>query len=219
MLNEAASAVLKTQPRRKTEYSLRSNVALAAVAIALTLAIIAPLMMLFETAFFDENQNFVGLENFYNYFVSPALLSSVFNSVWVACAATVITVFLASIYAFALTNVNIKGKGFFKLVAFLPILAPSLLPSLALVYLFGKQGVFKPLLGDIQIYGPIGILISYCFWLFPAILMLMMVSFRSVDQRLIEASLSLGKNIWKTHYHVTLPAIRYGLISASLVAF
>ncbi|MCR0116997.1 putative 2-aminoethylphosphonate ABC transporter permease subunit [Acinetobacter baumannii] len=219
MLNEAASAVLKTQPRRKTEYSLRSNVALAAVAIALTLAIIAPLMMLFETAFFDENQNFVGLENFYNYFVSPALLSSVFNSVWVACAATVITVFLASIYAFALTNVNIKGKGFFKLVAFLPILAPSLLPSLALVYLFGKQSVFKPLLGDIQIYGPIGILISYCFWLFPAILMLMMVSFRSVDQRLIEASLSLGKNIWKTHYHVTLPAIRYGLISASLVAF
>lgn len=219
MLNEAASAVLKTQPRRKTEYSLRSNVALAAVAIALTLAIIAPLMMLFEIAFFDENQNFVGLENFYNYFVSPALLSSVFNSVWVACAATVITVFLASIYAFALTNVNIKGKGFFKLVAFLPILAPSLLPSLALVYLFGKQGVFKPLLGDIQIYGPIGILISYCFWLFPAILMLMMVSFRSVDQRLIEASLSLGKNIWKTHYHVTLPAIRYGLISASLEAF
>ncbi|MFV5370315.1 putative 2-aminoethylphosphonate ABC transporter permease subunit [Acinetobacter pittii] len=219
MLNEAASAVLKTQPRRKTEYSLRSNIALAAVAIALTLAIIAPLMMLFETAFFDENQNLVGLENFYNYFASPALLSSIFNSMWVACAATVITVFLASIYAFALTNVNIKGKGFFKLVAFLPILAPSLLPSLALVYLFGKQGVFKPLLGDIQIYGPIGILISYCFWLFPAILMLMMVSFRSVDQRLIEASLSLGKNIWKTHYHVTLPAIRYGLISASLVAF
>lgn len=219
MLNEAASAVLKTQPRRKTEYSLRSNIALAMVAIALTLAIIAPLMMLFETAFFDENQNLVGLENFYNYFASPALLSSIFNSVWGACAATVITVFLASIYAFALTNVNIKGKGFFKVVAFLPILAPSLLPSLALVYLFGKQGVFKPLLGDIQIYGPIGILISYCFWLFPAILMLMMVSFRSVDQRLIEASLSLGKNIWKTHYHVTLPTIRYGLISASLVAF
>jgi len=219
MLNETASAVLKTQPRRKTEYSLRSNIALASVAIALTLAIIAPLMMLFETAFFDENQNFVGLENFYNYFASPALLSSVFNSVWVACAATVITVLLASIYAFALTNVNIKGKGLFKLVAFLPILAPSLLPSLALVYLFGKQGVFKPLLGDVQIYGPIGILISYCFWLFPAILMLMMVSFRSVDQRLIEASLSLGKNVWKTHYHVTLPAIRYGLISASLVAF
>lgn len=122
---------------------------------------------------------------------------------WVACAATVITVFLASIYAFALTNVNIKAKASLNWWL-LPILAPSLLPSLALVYLFGKQGVFKPLLGDIQIYGPIGILISYCFWLFPAILMLMMVSFRSVDQRLIEASLSLGKisgrRITTSHY-------------------
>lgn len=147
MLNETASAVLKTQPRQKTEYSLRSNIALFVVAIALTLAIVAPLIMLFESAFFDENQNFVGLDNFYNYFGSPALLSSVFNSVWIACTATVITVFLASIYAFALTNVNIKGKGFFKLVAFLPILAPSLLPSLALVYLFGKQGVFKSFMG------------------------------------------------------------------------
>lgn len=59
MLNEAASAVLKTQPGRKTEYSLRSNIALATVAIALTLAIIAPLMMLFETAFFDEDRKSV----------------------------------------------------------------------------------------------------------------------------------------------------------------
>jgi iron(III) transport system permease protein len=96
-----------------------------------------------------------------------------------------------------------KGKGFFKVVAFLPILAPSLLPSLALVYLFGKQGVFKPLLGDIQIYGPIGILISYCFWLFPAILMLMMVSFRSVDQRLIDLCRWVkisGRRITTSHY-------------------
>lgn len=120
MLNEAASAVLKTQPRRKTEFSLRSNIALASVAIALTLAIIAPLIMLFETAFFNENQSFVGLENFYHYFGSPALLSSVFNSVWVACTATVITVLLASIYAFALTNVNIKGKGFLYWWLFYP---------------------------------------------------------------------------------------------------
>lgn len=219
MLNEAASAVLKTQSRKKSQYSLRSNAALFMVAIALTLVVVAPLVVLLQSAFYDENHHFVGLLNFYYYFASPALLSSIFNSVWIACTATVITVCLASIYAFALTNTNIKGKGFFKIVAFLPILAPSLLPSLALVYLFGKQGIFKPLLGDLQIYGPIGILLSYCFWLFPAILMLMMVSFRSVDQRLIEASLSLGKNIWKTHYHVTLPAIRYGLMSASLVSF
>ncbi|WP_445115911.1 putative 2-aminoethylphosphonate ABC transporter permease subunit [Acinetobacter sp. WZC-1] len=219
MLNETASAVLKSQPRLNTQYSLRANLILCLIAIALTLAIVAPLIMLFQTAFYDDNQHFIGLQNFVTYFANPALLSSVFNSLWISLTATVITVVLAAIYAFALTNVSIRGKGFFKAVALLPILAPSLLPSLALVYLFGKQGMIKSLLGDQSIYGPIGILISYCFWLFPAMLILMSGAFRNVDQRLIEASRSLGKGVWATHYAVTLPAVRYGLVSACLVSF
>ena len=219
MLNQTAAAILNSQTRRNIHYSLRSNVALFILAVGLSLVLIAPLMVLFQSAFYDQQQQFVGLDNFKAYFSNPALISSVFNSFWMACVATVITVFLASIYAFALSNVQIKGKGLFKMVAFLPILAPSLLPSLALVYLFGQQGVLKSWMGASSIYGPIGVLISYCFWLFPAILMLMLASFRNVDQRLIEASQSLGKSLWATHYAVTLPAIRYGLVSACLVSF
>ncbi|WP_139851224.1 putative 2-aminoethylphosphonate ABC transporter permease subunit [Acinetobacter pullicarnis] len=219
MLNQTAAAILNSQTRKNIHYSLRSNVALFILAVGLSLVLIAPLMVLFQSAFYDQQQQFVGLDNFKAYFSNPALISSVFNSFWMACVATVITVFLASIYAFALSNVQIKGKGLFKMVAFLPILAPSLLPSLALVYLFGQQGVLKSWMGASSIYGPIGVLISYCFWLFPAILMLMLASFRNVDQRLIEASQSLGKSLWATHYAVTLPAIRYGLVSACLVSF
>ena len=219
MLNQTAAAILNSQTRKNIHYSLRSNVALFILAVGLSLVLIAPLMVLFQSAFYDQQQQFVGLDNFKAYFSNPALISSVFNSFWMACVATVITVFLASIYAFALSNVHIKGKGLFKMVAFLPILAPSLLPSLALVYLFGQQGVLKSWMGASSIYGPIGVLISYCFWLFPAILMLMLASFRNVDQRLIEASQSLGKSLWATHYAVTLPAIRYGLVSACLVSF
>ncbi len=220
MLNQsAAEAILSSRKSKPSLYSLRSSTVLFAAAILLTLSLIAPLLLLLQSAFLDENQQFVGLENFIAYFSNPALLSSIFNSVWIACTAMLLTVTLASIYAFAITNVNIRGKAFFKTVAFLPILAPSLLPSLALVYLFGQQGVFKGLLGSTEIYGPLGILISYCFWLFPAMVMLMMASFRNIDQRLIEASHSLGKTIWQTHWAVTLPAIRYGLVSACLVAF
>lgn len=218
MLNNTADALLKQQGRKHIATSLRANVALGLLAITFSVLLIVPLVMLLQGAFYYENQ-FVGLDNFRAYFSNPALMSSIFNSVWVAGLSTLITVTLASIYAFALTNVQMKGKGFYKAVAFLPILAPSLLPSLALVYLFGQQGVLKSWLGDTSIYGPMGIIISYCFWLFPAILMLMMASFRNVDQRLIEASQSLGKGLWATHYAVTLPAIRYGLVSACLVAF
>lgn len=220
MLNQsAADALLKSQTAQRSRYSLRSSLVLAVAAILLTLSLIAPLFMLMQSAFLNEQRQFVGLENFIQYFANPALMSSIYNSIWVSLTAMLITVSLASVYAFALTNCNIRGKAFFKTVAFLPILAPSILPSLALVYLFGQQGVLKGILGDVEIYGPLGILISYCFWLFPAMVMLMMGAFRNIDQRLIEASHSLGKNTWQTHRAVTLPAIRYGLVSACLVAF
>ncbi len=220
MLNQsAADALLKSQTAQRSRYSLRSSLVLAVAAILLTLSLIAPLFMLMQSAFLNEQRQFVGLENFIQYFANPALMSSIFNSIWASLTAMLITVSLASVYAFALTNCNIRGKAFFKTVAFLPILAPSILPSLALVYLFGQQGVLKGILGDVEIYGPLGILISYCFWLFPAMVMLMMGAFRNIDQRLIEASHSLGKNTWQTHRAVTLPAIRYGLVSACLVAF
>ena len=39
-----------------------------------------------------------------------------------------------------------RFKGFFKLVAMMPILVPSLLPGIALIYLFGNQGMLKSLL-------------------------------------------------------------------------
>ncbi|MGA8882226.1 MAG: putative 2-aminoethylphosphonate ABC transporter permease subunit [Acinetobacter sp.] len=220
MLNQsAAEALLKSRAYRRPRYSLRSSLVLFTAAVLLTLSLIAPLLMLLQSAFLDEKQQFAGLENFAAYFSNPALRSSIFNSVWIALAAMLLTVAAAAVYAFALTCSNIRGKAFFKAAAFLPILAPSILPSLALVYLFGQQGVLKGLLGGIEIYGPLGILISYCFWLFPAMVMLMMASFRNIDQRLIEASRCLGKNAWQTHMAVTLPAIRYGLVSACLVAF
>jgi iron(III) transport system permease protein len=220
MLNQsAADALLNSQTAHRFRYSLRSSAVLFVAAILFTLSLIAPLILLMQSAFLNEQHQFVGLDNFTAYFSNPALISSIFNSMWIAITAMLITVSLASVYAFALINCNIRGKAFFKTVAFLPILAPSLLPSLALVYLFGQQGVFKGMMGEVEIYGPLGILISYCFWLFPAMVMLMMGAFRHIDQHLIEASHALGKNTLQTHWAVTFPAIRYGLVSACLVAF
>ena len=220
MLNSsAAAAILKSGTYKRNPTSLRANVVLGTVATFFSLCLLVPLVLLFRSAFLDANANFVGWDNFSTYFANPALMSSIGHSVWIAVLAILITVPVAGLYAFAINNTQMPGKAWFKAMAFLPILAPSILPALALVYLFGQQGVFKDVLGDISIYGPIGILISYCFWLFPAIFILMLGAFRQVDRRLIEASQTLGKNSLQTHWHVTRPAIQYGLISASLVAF
>lgn len=220
MLNQTtAEALLKSKHYRRPRYGLAASVLLFIAALFLTLSLIAPLLLLLQSALLDEQQNFIGLKNFAEYFSNVTLLSSIVNSLWIAMSATLITVSLASVYAFALVNSQIRAKAFFKGVALLPILAPSILPSLALVYLFGQQGVLKGALGNVEIYGPLGILISYCFWLFPAVLMLMMSAMRHIDQRLIEAAQSLGKTPLQIHLSVTLPTISYAMVSACLVAF
>ena len=108
-----------------------------------------------------------GLSNFINYFSTPALFKSIQNSIFIAIISTIITVILAFWFAYALNRSCMRFKGFFRLIAMAPILVPSLLPGIALVYLFGAQGVIKGLLFGASIYGPIGIIIGSVFFTFP----------------------------------------------------
>lgn len=81
MLNQsAADALLKTRTAHRSRYSLRSSAVLFVAAILLTLSLIAPLMVLMQSAFLNEQHQFVGFDNFAAYFSNPALISSIFNS-------------------------------------------------------------------------------------------------------------------------------------------
>ena len=57
--------------------------------------------------------------------------------------APLIVVPLAFLYAYALTRTVLPVRWLFQGISLIPIFAPSLLPGLALVYLFGNQGFFK----------------------------------------------------------------------------
>ena len=106
-----------------------------------------------------------GISNFTRYFSTPALFRSIGNSVFIAVLSTIITVSLAFWFAYALSRSCMKFKGFFRLVAMAPILVPSLLPGIALIYLFGNQGILKAFLMGNSIYGPIGIVVGSVFLL------------------------------------------------------
>jgi iron(III) transport system permease protein len=101
----------------------------------------------------------------------------------------------------------------------IPILVPSLLPGIALVYLFGNQGMIKGLLMGESIYGPIGIVIGSVFFTFPHALIIITTALGISDARLYEAAIALRANRWKTFWTVTIPGARYGLISAAFVVF
>jgi iron(III) transport system permease protein len=161
----------------------------------------------------------VGLDNYITYFTSPALFGSIENSLKIAVISTAITLVLAFGFAFAMHRTCMPFKGFFKLVAMMPILVPSLLPGIALVYMFGTQGYLKSLLMGNTIYGPIGIVIGSVFFTFPHAFIIISTALSIADQRQYEAAESLRSSPWRTFWTVTIPGARYGLISAGFVIF
>ncbi|MEX2517857.1 MAG: putative 2-aminoethylphosphonate ABC transporter permease subunit [Paracoccaceae bacterium] len=160
-----------------------------------------------------------GLGNFGTYFSTPALSESIGNSIFIAAISTIITVTLAFFFSYALCRSCMRFRGTFKLIAMLPILVPSLLPGIALVYLFGNQGLLKSFLMGESIYGPIGIVVGSVFFTFPHAMIIILTALGISDARLYEAAASLRTSRWRTFWTVTVPGARYGLVSAAFVVF
>ncbi|HEV3494047.1 MAG TPA: putative 2-aminoethylphosphonate ABC transporter permease subunit [Reyranella sp.] len=198
------------------ELAMRAGV----VVLALVLLVIVglPLWSLLAKGFEDRDGKFVGLANYFAYFSTPALFDSALNSFDVAAATTVIVVPLAFFFAYALTRTVLPARWLFQGISLIPIFAPSLLPGLALVYLFGNQGFFKGLLGG-PIYGFDGILIAQVFYCFPHATLILVTALATADARLYEAADALGASKLRVFSTVTLPGAKYGLISAALVVF
>jgi len=185
----------------------------------LALFLLAPMAAIFIRAVQDNNGNYVGFVHFANYFSTPALARSVWNSVWVSLAVTVITVPAAFIFAYALTRSCMPFKGTLRLIALIPLLAPSLLPAIAFIQWFGNQGALKWLMGGVSIYGAPGIIMSEVFNCFPHALMILIAALALADGRLYEAADALGTRRARKFFTITVPSCKYGLISAATVVF
>ncbi len=185
----------------------------------LLVTLVLPLATLLEKSFQDQNGKFVGLANYIHYFSTPALFDSVWNSLFIAFLSTIIVLPIAFTYAYALQRTCMRWKGLFQALALIPILAPSLLPAISLIYLFGNQGVLKELLFGGSIYGAGGIVVSQVFYCLPHAMIILVAALSGADARLYEAADALGASKTRIFFTVTLPGAKYGIISAGFVVF
>lgn len=193
--------------------------------LAAAIMLVFPLAALFVQAFFDSEGIFIGLLNFFRYFQSDILIQSLQNTFFVSGVTTVLSVSAAFVYAFAVVRSNVYGKGFFRYTAMLPLFAPTMMHGIALIYLFGNQGLITTgFLGaipgvKIDLYGPAGIIMAETIYTFPQAFLILMVALSGADKRLYEAADSMGAGKIKTFFAVTLPSVKYGLVSSIFVVF
>jgi iron(III) transport system permease protein len=188
-------------------------------AAAGVLFLLAPMAAILVKSVQDNEGHFVGLRHFREYFHSPALLGSIWNSVWISMVTTCITVPLAFLFAYALTRSCIRHKTLLRNIALIPILGPTLLPAISFIFWFGNQGLLRPFMGDVDIYGPLGIVMSLVNATFPHALMILITALSLTDARLYEAADALGTPAWRRFFTITLPGAKYGVISAAMIVF
>jgi iron(III) transport system permease protein len=194
------------------------------VAFAFFLAILIffllyPVVDICRLSFLKEGK--LTLENYVTYFSSPRIFRSFTNSLYVSLLTMIITTVTAFFFAYGLTRTTIPGKGVFYTISTFPLIAPTIIQALALILLFGRNGLItRHLLGtDWNIYGATGIIIGECLYCFPNALFILYTTLSAVDTRLDEAAQSLGASALKTFYKVTLPSAKYGIASAAALTF
>ncbi|MGW9018865.1 putative 2-aminoethylphosphonate ABC transporter permease subunit [Priestia megaterium] len=221
--NISIDTIVKDKHRNKEEWLQRLLIILMISSFFIIL--LFPLGTLFLKAFQNEDGIFIGLDNFAKYFATPALVQSFQNTLFIASATTAIAVTLAFVYAYCLVRTNIKGKTFFRYTALLALFAPTMMHGIGLIYLFGNQGLitsgfFDTIPGmNIDLYGPVGIVMAEVIYTFPQAFLIMLVALNGSDYRLYEAANTLGVGKTKQFITITLSSVKYGLISSILVVF
>ncbi|MBN2324577.1 MAG: ABC transporter permease subunit [Spirochaetes bacterium] len=200
-------------PDQATAYIIVGVISLYFIAFLLL-----PLAHILKTSFVTEGR--INFQNYIEYFGKARIRRSLYNSFYVAGVTTVITTVMAFFVAYAMTRTTIRGKSFYKAVSSLPLMAPSVVQALALIALFGRNGLVTNWLGvKWDIYGPTGIIISEIFYCFPYALLILITTLSAVDSRLNEAAESLGAGPVKVFTKVTIPSARFGIFSAAALCF
>jgi len=178
---------------------------------------LAPFLYMFATSFNASPEYLKGGFNFtlanYNDVLgvrSLHFLDYLRNSLIVSFVSSVVTVLLASLAAYAITRLEMKGKAAILLF----VLAVSMFPQVSLIgYLFRVMTE----LDLINTYT--ALVLPYIAWILPLALWILVSYFAQIPKELDRAAVIDGCTKWQVLFKVLLPVSLPGIFSTALLSF
>lgn len=162
----------------------------------------------------------IGLANYAALWDTPGVWKATLNSLRMGVTTTLITVGLAFVLAYGLERTCMRMQRFVSFALTLPMLAPSLVLSLGLIFILGRNGIIGKTFGiRPEIYGFWGLVVANVLYALPQGVMILRAALRCADARQYDAAEVLGATPWRQFRDITLPSMRYGLLSALFVVF
>ena len=178
--------------------------------------LLAPLVAIFLGAFAE------GLSAVAREMSSPDAVSSLKLTLLMAVGATAVNTFFGLCIAWVLVRDNFWGRRILNGLVDMPFAVSPVIAGFMLILLFGRGGWLTPLsdaLGIKVVFALPGILLATIFISLPFVIreVAPVLAQVSVDQE--DAALTIGANRLLTFWHVTLPAIRWGLLYGVSLTF
>ena len=172
-----------------------------------------------QRSFGPGNAEFVGLKNFAILFRDPLFWKATWNTTVFAAGSLFIQMPLALGLALILNQPWIRGRGWFRLIFFVPSLLGFVFVAILFSLVFEKRtGLLNVTLHSLFGFGleipwlqdyVMASLIIAALWMYLGYNMIyFLAALQSVDQELLEAARIDGANAWQQFLNVTLPAIR-----------
>jgi spermidine/putrescine transport system permease protein len=143
-------------------------------------------------------------------FAVPGLLDAMKVSLQIAALSTLGATILGTMMALALVRYEFRGRAPVNFFIFLPLASPEIVLGASLLSMFLSFGVA---------IGFGTILIAHIMFNVSFVVVTVRSRLIGFDRSLEEAAQDLGANSLQTFWHITLPLIMPGVLSAALLAF
>ena len=191
------------------------RVALTAVALAfLFMFLFVPFVFIFVEALRNGWQAYVAAIR------APETVSAIWLTLLVAALSVPANAVFGIAAAWAITRFDFRGKRLLTTLIDLPFAVSPVVAGLIFVQLFGRQGWFGPWLleRDIRIIFAVpGIVLATVFVSFPFVARELIAVMEASGREEEEAASLLGANGWQMFRRVTLPNVKWALISGVIL--
>ena len=162
----------------------------------------------------------ITIDSFKDVLFSKRFVQVFTNSFKVSIASMILSILIAYLAAYAINNTKIPYKNLFSAFFILPIMVPTISIGYGLVNIFGRNGAFTRLTSiDINIYGPVGIIIGTALHSFPVAYLILSNAMKLYDNSVYESAEILGLSSFKVFSKITFPFLSRPLISAAISVF
>lgn len=196
--------------------------ALGAVAL-LGYFLLWPVLSMLTSSLFNKEGQF-GLHGYVQFFSEPAYRESLFNTLWLGGAVTLLSLVLGAGLALAAARFSFPLAACLGVLPLLTLVIPDVVVAAAWIVVLGKQGVLNSLLAPLGLELPS----LYSWWGLVFVMTLnnyvyayvaVLVGLKSMDRNLEEAGLSLGSSPVRTLRTVTFPLMVPALCGAAVLVF